>query len=120
MVEKREGDPNYRVLEENRERLADLRSTSGGRMEILTLEMPEPLTPRGAWRLDRLPASYANFLILNDAVLVPVFSQGRRDARALGFIGECFPGREVIGIEAGDLVFEGGALHCVSQQQPEP
>ena len=38
--------------------------------------------------------------------------------RALGFIGECFPGREIIGIEASDLVFEGGAIHCISQQQP--
>lgn len=119
MVEKRDTDPNYRVLEQNRERLADLRSTSGSRVEVLTLEMPEPLVPRGGWRLDRLPASYANFLIINNAVLVPVFSQPKRDARALGFLGECFPGREVIGIEASDLVFEGGAIHCISQQQPQ-
>lgn len=118
MVEKRDTDPNYHVLEQNRERLADLRTSSGGRVEVLTLEMPEPLVPRGGWRLDRLPASYANFLILNDAVLAPVFNQGKRDTRALGFIGECFPSREVIGVECSDLVFEGGALHCISQQQP--
>ena len=118
MVEKRESDPNYRTLETNREKLADLRTVSGGKVEVLTLEMPEPLRPRGDWRLDRLPASYANFLIINDAVLVPIFNQGKRDAHALGFIGECFPGREVIGIEASDLVFEGGAIHCISQQQP--
>ena len=118
MVEKRETDPNYRVLEQNRERLTDLRTTRGGRVEVLTLEMPEPLVPRGGWRLDRLPASYANFLILNGAVLVPIFSQGKRDTHAMGFLGECFPGREVIGIEASDLVFEGGAIHCISQQQP--
>lgn len=118
MVEKRDSDPNYRVLEQNRERLADLRTSTGGRVEVLTLEMPEPLVPRGGWRLDRLPASYANFLIINDAVLVPVFGQGKRDTHALGFIGECLPGREIIGIEASDLVFEGGAIHCISQQQP--
>ncbi|HEY2573163.1 MAG TPA: agmatine deiminase family protein [Verrucomicrobiaceae bacterium] len=118
MVEKRQDDPNYHALEENREKLTDLRTTKGGRIEVLTMEMPEPLRPRGEWRLDRLPASYANFLIINGAVLVPVFDQGQRDDHALGFIGECFPGRRVIGIEAGELVFEGGAIHCISQQQP--
>ena len=118
MIEKREADANFKTLEQNRERLQDLRTTTGSRVEILTLEMPEPLVPRGGWRLDRLPASYANFLIINHAVLVPIFDQPKRDAQALGFIGECFPGREVIGIECSDLVFEGGALHCISQQQP--
>ena len=118
MIEKRESDANFRTLEQNRERLQDLRTASGSRVEILTLEMPEPVVPRGDWRLDRLPASYANFLIINNAVLVPIFNQPKRDARALGFIGECFPGREIIGIECSDIVFEGGALHCISQQQP--
>lgn len=119
MVEKRDTDPNYAVLERNRERLADLRTLGGSRVEVLPMPMPEPLKPRGGWRLDRLPASYANFLIINEAVLVPIFSQPERDDRALGFLRECFPGREVIGIEASDLVFEGGAIHCISQQQPK-
>jgi len=119
MVEKRATDVNYRVLEQNRERLADLRTASGGRIEVLTLEMPEPLVPRAGWRLDRLPGSYANFLIMNDAVIVPVFGQPEHDRRALGVIGECFPGREIAGIEASDLVIEGGAIHCISQQQPK-
>lgn len=119
MVEKRENDPNSHVLQENKERLQDLRTAGGSRVEILTLPMPAPLTPSGGWRLDRLPASYANFLILNDAVLVPIFNQGKRDRNALGFINECFPGREIVGIECADLVFEGGALHCISQQQPK-
>jgi agmatine deiminase len=119
MVEKRENDPNHRVLQENKERLQDLRTTGGSRVEILTLPMPAPLTPSGGWRLERLPASYANFLILNEAVLVPIFNQKKRDLNALGFIGECFPGREIVGIESSDLVFEGGALHCISQQQPK-
>ncbi|WP_050029746.1 agmatine deiminase family protein [Verrucomicrobium sp. BvORR034] len=118
MVEKRQSDANYRILEENREKLADLRTTKGGKVEVLTLEMPEPLVPKAGWRLDRLPGSYANFLIVNGGVLVPVFDQGKRDDHALGFIRECFPGREVIGIESSDIVFEGGALHCISQQQP--
>jgi agmatine deiminase len=117
-VEKRESDPNYRVLQENRERLQDLRTVSGSRVEVLDLPMPAPLTPSGGWRLDRLPASYANFLIINGAVLAPVFNQGKRDRNALGLIHECFPNRDVLAIECSDLVFEGGALHCISQQQP--
>jgi agmatine deiminase len=118
MVEKRDSDPNYKILEANREKLQDLRTVTGSRVEVLSLEMPEPLKPKGGWRLDRLPASYGNFLIINEAVLVPIFDQAKRDAYALGFIKECFPEREVIGIEASDIVFEGGALHCISQQQP--
>jgi agmatine deiminase len=118
VLEKRETDANYRVLRENRERLEDLRTADGGKVEILSMGMPAPLTPSGGWRLDRLPASYANFLIINGAVLVPVFNQGKRDQHALGLIGECFPERKVIGIESSDIVFEGGALHCISQQQP--
>jgi agmatine deiminase len=119
VLEKRETDANYRVLRENRERLEDLRTADGSRVEILSMGMPAPLTPSGGWRLDRLPASYANFLIINGAVLVPVFNQGKRDQQALGLIGECFPGRKIIGIESSDIVFEGGALHCISQQQPK-
>jgi agmatine deiminase len=118
MVERRADDANYHVLEQNRERLADLHTANASHVEVLTMEMPEPLVPRGGWRLDRLPGSYANFLILNGAVLVPIFNQTKRDASALGFLRECFPGREVIGVEASDLVFEGGAIHCISQQQP--
>lgn len=118
VVEKRDSDPNYKILEENRERLQDLRTGDGSRVEVLTIEMPEPLRPKKNWRLDRLPASYANFLIINGAVLVPIFGQKRNDNKALGIIRDCFPGREVIGILASDLVFEGGAIHCISQQQP--
>ena len=72
------------------------------------------------WRLDQLPASYANFLIVNDAVIVPVFNQPRNDDRALGILRECFSGKQVIGVDARKLVLEGGAIHCITQQQPRP
>ena len=119
MVEASASDANYRTLEENKERLQDLRTRDGGSVTLIELEMPAPLIPKKKdWRLDRLPASYANFLILNNAVLVPTFKQRKADKKALGVIADCFPGREVIGIECQDLLFEGGALHCISQQQP--
>ena len=55
---------------------------------------------------------------LKDAVLVPVFNQKKNDETALGILRELFPNREVIGIDCRDIVWEGGAIHCISQQQP--
>ena len=115
--EKNSSSPNYRVLEENWERLADIRTVSGGKIERLELPMPEPLRAAD-WRLEQLPASYANFLIVNDRVLVPIFAQESCDGRALGIISEAFPRHEVVGVDARHLVFEGGAIHCITQQQP--
>jgi agmatine deiminase len=112
-VESHRDDPNHGILEENRERLRDLR------VEVRDLPMPDRLEVAGGdWRLERLPASYANFLITNGAVIVPVFGQPRNDDRALGILRECFPGRAVEGIDARDFVYEGGAVHCLTQQQP--
>jgi agmatine deiminase len=65
----------------------------------------------------RLPASYANFYIANDLVLVPTFNDAN-DRHALNIIASCFPTREVIGIHAVDLVWGLGTLHCLSQQEP--
>jgi agmatine deiminase len=79
--------------------------------------MPEVCELPG-WRLPVLPASYVNFLIVNDGVLVPTFRQLERDARVVDLYRELFSGREVVGIECLDLVEEGGSLHCISQQQP--
>lgn len=109
--------PNYRVLAENNERLQDLRTLSGSRVEVIPLPMPSPLI-RDDWRLHRLPASYANFLICNQAVLVPVFGEPKQDDAALGLLREAMPGLEVTGIDARRFVLEGGAVHCLTQQQP--
>lgn len=111
--------PHYRNLAENNERLQDLRTADGHRVEVIPLHMPQPLVAED-WRLEQLPASYANFLICNGAVIVPIFMQPREDDRALGIIRECFPGKKVIGLDARRLVLEGGAIHCITQQQPCP
>jgi agmatine deiminase len=66
---------------------------------------------------ERLPASYANFYVANDVVLVPTFNDPC-DRVALNALAELFPGREVVGIHAVDLVWGLGTLHCLSQQQP--
>ena len=65
----------------------------------------------------RLPASYANFYIANDRVLVPTFNDPN-DRAALATLASLFPGRTVVGIHAVDLVWGLGTLHCLTQQQP--
>jgi agmatine deiminase len=102
-----EADDNFIPLRENLERLR------GTKLEVVPLPMPRPVWCDG----QRLPASYANFYIANRHVLVPTFNDPS-DARALGVLGELFPGRTVVGIHAVDLVFGLGTLHCMTQQQP--
>jgi agmatine deiminase len=111
--EQNPADYNYRILEENRERLAGMRLEDGGKLNIVDLPMPAPLMFEGR----RLPASYANFYIANAAVLVPTFND-ENDRRALSILAECFPDKRVIGIHAVDLVWGLGTLHCLTQQQP--
>ena len=119
IVETDSSSPHYRALAENNERLQDLRCVDGSGVEVIPLPMPDPIHAED-WRLDQLPASYANFLIVNEAVIVPVFNQPRNDDRALGILRECFSGKQVIGVDARKLVLEGGAIHCITQQQPRP
>jgi agmatine deiminase len=64
-----------------------------------------------------LPASYANFYIANDVVLMPVFDDPN-DAKALGILRELFPNRKVIGLRCNEVVSGLGAIHCVTQQEP--
>lgn len=68
---------------------------------------------------NRLPATYANFLIINNAVLVPVYNDPPNDAAALTTVKKAFPGREIIGIDCSALILQHGSLHCVTMQIPE-
>jgi agmatine deiminase len=113
-VERGRRDVNHRALAGNLERLRSFRTPSGRPFRIVELPMPAPVVRRGR----RLPASYANFLIINGAVLAPAFRQPRRDRQAAEVLASCFPGREVIPIDCLELVWGLGTLHCISQQQP--
>ena len=112
-VESNPDDENYGLLQENRERLEDMRLDDGSRVEVLQLPMPQPLYFEG----HRLPASYANFYIGNETVLVPTFNDPN-DRLALGILGEIFMDRTVVGIHAVDLVWGLGTIHCLTQQEP--
>jgi agmatine deiminase len=100
-------------LEIARERLEGARDAQGRRLQVVRLPMPDPLCFGG----HRLPASYANFYIGNDAVLVPTFNDPL-DRLALGILAGLFPGRRVVGIHAVDLVLGLGTVHCSTQQEP--
>jgi agmatine deiminase len=106
-------DDNYACLQDNYERLQNARDQSGGKLNLIALPCPAPVYYEGA----RLPASYANFYIANQVVLVPVFGDPQ-DKRALGILQELFPARQVIGLRCNEVVAGLGAIHCVTQQEP--
>ena len=106
-------DENHKRSLDNRARLEHAAGLVDGGLRIVELPYPRPVIMDG----ERLPASYANFYIANDVVIVPTFND-KNDRVALTVLAECFPGREVVGIHAVDLVWGLGTLHCLTQQQP--
>jgi len=113
VVEKNKRDKNYVPLQDNLKRLKAARDQNGKKLNVVELPMPKPLIFEGT----QLPASYANFYIANKLVLVPTFNDPA-DRIALSILAKLFPGREVIGIHAVDLVWGFGTIHCMSQQIP--
>ena len=114
VVESNKRDKNHGILQENLERLHSLRTPAGKKFKVVELPMPKAAYCDG----QRLPASYANFLVINDAVLMPAFRQPKRDAAAAEILADCFPGREIVPVDCLELVWGLGTLHCISQQQP--
>nr|WP_235985394.1 agmatine deiminase family protein [Spirosoma utsteinense] len=106
-------DANYPFLQEIHHELRTMRLLNGKQLTVVELPMPDPVTSDGL----RLPASYANFLITNGAVIVPTF-RCDKDQPALDIIGQCFPNRKIIGIDSTDIVWGLGSFHCLSQQEP--
>ncbi|HTX41748.1 MAG TPA: agmatine deiminase family protein [Acidobacteriaceae bacterium] len=113
-VEPNRRDENHLPLEENLDRLKSARNLQGRPFRVIELPMPEPVI----FDRQRLPASYANFYIANGRVLVPTLNHSV-DRKALNILADAFPSREVVGIYCGDLIWGLGAVHCMTQQQPE-
>jgi agmatine deiminase len=111
-VEDDPADENHRRSIDNVHRL---QGGAGPPLRVIHLPFPRPVVMNG----QRLPASYANFYIANDCVLVPTFNDPA-DRVALTILADCLPGREVVGIHAVDLVWGLGTLHCLTQQEPSP
>jgi len=113
VVETNRADENYSLLQHNLQQLKSMRLLNGKQLNIVEIPMPEPLFYEG----QRLPCSYANFYIANNAVIVPVFNT-KNDERALQLIQECFPTRQVVGVDSTDIIWGLGSFHCLSQQEP--
>src|SRR5450759_2347141 len=107
-------DPNREVLETIRRDLASFRDARGRRLRVETIPSPGRVVDEGG---KPMAASYVNFYIANTTVVVPRYG-APADSDALRRVGNLFPGRRAVGVPAKDLLAGGGALHCISQQQP--
>jgi agmatine deiminase len=107
-------DEHYPALSAMEEELGRFRSRAGAPYRLIPLPWP---SPRFDAEGERLPATYANFLVINGTVLVPTY-RDKNDAAALSAIGEAFPGRTIIGIDCLPLILQHGSLHCVTMQLP--
>jgi agmatine deiminase len=112
-VEEDPQDENYAPLQENLARLRSMSDLAGRPLSILSMPMPPPIMHEG----QRLPASYANFYIANSVVLLPTFNHPN-DQRAQAVLQQCFPDRQVIGLDCTEIVWGLGAWHCLTQQVP--
>jgi len=126
-----EADPQHAISRDARERLERATDAAGRTLEVVCLPAPGPITiseeeaagvdvvegtlPRRAG--DRLAASYVNFYPGTSRVVFPLLD-GRYDSTAAKLLGDCFPGREVVGVPAREILLGGGNIHCITQQVP--
>ena len=111
-----EADEQYADLKKMEDQLKTFRTLSGEPYKLVKLPMPHAIYDEDGLRL---PATYANFLVINGAVLVPTYNQPDLDAEAMRLIGEAFPGRDVVGIDCRSIIKQHGSLHCCTMQYPE-
>ena len=107
-------DEHYEALHRMELQLQSFRTADGRSYRLLPLPMADKIEEEG----ERLPATYANFLVINEAVLYPTYDQPHNDQRAKEVLQQAFPGREVIGIDCRALIKQHGSLHCVTMQYP--
>ncbi len=114
VVEEDPEDVNYAPLQENLERLKAVRLPDGRSLNIVELPMPKAIHYGDI----RIPASYANFYICNSAVVVPMYAD-MADEEALAILQDCFPDREVVGVNSLAITVGLGSFHCLSKQEPK-
>lgn len=109
-------DEQYEDLQKMEEQLKTFRTMDGRPYHLVKLPMPHAIYDEDQ---ERLPATYANFLIMNDAVLCPTYNQTDNDEKALEQIKEVFPDRKVVGIDSRAIIRQHGSLHCCTMQFPK-
>ena len=107
-------DEHYEALHQMEEQLKTFRTLDGTPYRLLALPMADKIEEEG----ERLPATYANFLIMNDAVLYPIYRQPENDQRAKEVLQAAFPHHEIVGVDCCALIKQHGSLHCVTMQYP--
>jgi agmatine/peptidylarginine deiminase len=107
-------DSHYAELHAMAAELAALRTKDGRPYRLFPLPWAKPIVDEGR----RLAASYANFLIVDGAVLMPAYGDAKADARAQAMMAEAFPGREIVAINCRPLIWQNGSLHCITMQLP--
>jgi agmatine deiminase len=114
VIEEDKADENYELLQENLELLKKMRLQDGKQLDIVELPMPRPVI----YDDQRLPASYANFYIANEVVVVPTFRDEKNDTKAIDILSTCFKSRKVVDLDSTDIIWGLGSFHCLSQQEP--
>ncbi|MGV8942190.1 MAG: agmatine deiminase family protein [Lysobacter sp.] len=111
-------DSHFGELQAMADELSALRTSDGLPYRLFPLPWPQPVTDNGR----RLAASYANFLIVNGAVLMPGYgntaAECRTDDQAAAVLAEAFPGREIVQVPCRSLIWQNGSLHCITMQLP--
>ena len=105
-------DEHYSDLKLMEQQLLSFRSIQGKPYRLIGLPMPDPIYDDG----ERLPATYANFLIINDAVLVPTYGQSVNDERAIQLIQQAFPDHAMVPIDSCSIIRQHGSIHCCTMQ----
>ena len=108
-------DEHYEPLMKMEEDLKQMTDAEGNPYHLIKLPLPDAMYDE----ISRLPATYANFLVMNHQVLVPVYGQPENDVKACELIGQAFPGHKIQGIDCRPLICQHGSLHCATMQLPE-
>lgn len=108
-------DEHYEALKAMEEQLTTFRTPKGEPYRLLPLPMASAIYDEDG---ERLPATYANYLVVNGAVLYPTYAQSENDAKAADVIRQAFPGFEVVGVDCRALIRQHGSLHCATMQFP--
>lgn len=108
-------DEQYADFQALEKQLKSVLTYEGYPYRLLRLPMPDPIYDDG----DRLPATYANFLIINGAVIYPTYNQPEKDEEARRQIQLAFPDREIIGVDSRTIIRQHGSIHCLTMQLPE-
>ncbi len=109
-------DVNYEPLLRMKEQLSTLTTAGGNKYNLIGLPLPDPVFDEDG---EQLPATYANFLIVNKAILLPVYNQPAKDTLAARMLKISFPDYEIVPVDCRALIRQHGSLHCVTMQFPK-